>query len=124
MATQITGFRAWRQHMGITQKEAAHELGISYRMACRYDQGSHDTPLPVRRLMSQLYVLRPKRLEDWPLDGDPLATQKVNWPLPSSQVVTVTAANGQLAIDDKQVAKVATPPKRRWLHALYWMLPL
>lgn len=49
-----TAFRAWRKHMGLSQKAAAEALGISPRMVGYYEAGKRDDgravdiPKPVR----------------------------------------------------------------------------
>ena len=49
-----TWFKAWRKSLKLTQKEAAHLLGLKSRMVQNYEGGSHEIPLYIRLAMASL----------------------------------------------------------------------
>ena len=48
------GFKAWRKSLRLTQKEAAHLLGLKSRMVQNYESGTHEIPLYIRLAMASL----------------------------------------------------------------------
>lgn len=48
------GFKAWRKGLRLTQKEAAHLLGLKSRMVQNYESGTHEIPLYIRLAMASL----------------------------------------------------------------------
>lgn len=54
LSTTETEFREWRHRLGLSQAEAAHELGISKSMLKYYERGKYAVPRSVERAMSDV----------------------------------------------------------------------
>jgi DNA-binding XRE family transcriptional regulator len=48
-------FYLWRDSMGLTQKDSAELLGISYRTVQDYEAGRYRIPIPVQLAMSAIF---------------------------------------------------------------------
>jgi transcriptional regulator with XRE-family HTH domain len=64
----MTAFRAWRERVGYSRRQAAEELCISQESVERYDRGERYPPRSLRRLMSA--AARRWLPRAWPIDED------------------------------------------------------
>jgi transcriptional regulator with XRE-family HTH domain len=66
-----TSFKAWREHMGLTQQQAADALGVSLSQIKNYDAGfdrGRNTPsVPPRQMRILMKLLtRKEKVVPWP----------------------------------------------------------
>jgi DNA-binding XRE family transcriptional regulator len=62
MANEV---KEWREKLGITQNEAAEQLGVTARNYQAYEAGDYSPPIAVRKLMTA--VASGVYLHPWPM---------------------------------------------------------